>query len=94
MGSAPSLFGGGIVPMFPSLDRRLRALAALGAHIDRAPAIPLRKVLIATPLIAILGVLVAVLLPSMVYLSLAVSLFFTAMPVNLVHVILRWLGRA
>lgn len=93
MGSAPGLFGGGVVPMYPSLDRRLRALAALGAHLDREPSrMPLRHVLIAAPLIGILCIVITILVPLLAYLSLAVSLFFTAMPVSLLHVILRALA--
>ena len=43
-GQRGGVFAGSAVPMFPSIDRRLRALGALGAHVTRAagPKMPLK----------------------------------------------------
>jgi hypothetical protein len=80
--------------MFPSIDRRLRALGAMGAHITRAPSqkIPLRTWLIVTPLVAILVVCVGIMLPLLVWLSLALTGLFGGIPFGIVHMILRGLG--
>ena len=84
---------GGVVPMFPSLARRLRALATLGAHLDREPArLPLRTVVILTAGIGAMAPLVLIVVAALAYLSLAISLFATGMTVGLAHVTLRWLG--
>ena len=84
---------GGVVPMFPSLARRLRALATLGAHLDREPArLPLRTVVILTAGISVMAPLALFAVAALAYLSLAISLFATGMTVGLAHVTLRWLG--
>jgi len=87
-------FGGSAVPMFPSIERRLRALGTMGAHITRAagPKMPLKLWFIAGPLIAILVVCVGVLLPLLVWLSLALTLLFGGLPFGIVHLLLRALG--
>jgi hypothetical protein len=93
-GQRSGVFAGSAVPMFPSIDRRLRALGALGAHITRAagPKMPLKLWLIIGPLVAVLAVLVAVMLPLLVWLSLALTMLFGGIPFSIVHVLLRWLG--
>ena len=93
-GRRDGLFAGSAVPMFPSIDRRLRALGTLGAHITRAagPKMPLKIWLIIGPLLAVLAVLVAILLPLLVWLSLALTMLFGGIPFSIVHVLLRWLG--
>jgi Zn-dependent protease with chaperone function len=84
---------GGVVPMFPSLARRLRAMATLGAHLDREPErLPRRTVVIITAAIGVTAPLVLLVVALLAYLSLAVSLFATGMTVGLAHVTLRWLG--
>lgn len=82
-------------PMLAVLWRQRKYMAdATAVRLTRvAPArVPLRTLLIATPLCVILGALVAMLLALLVYLSLAVSLLVTGTSVGLVHVVLRWLG--
>jgi Zn-dependent protease with chaperone function len=93
-GHQAGVFGSSAVPMFPSVDRRLRALGAMGAHITRAarPQLPLRAWLFIAPLLAIMAVLVAMLFPLLIWLSLALTMLFTGMPFGIVHVLLRWLG--
>ena len=80
--------------MFPSIDRRLRALATMGAHITLAasPKIPLKIWLIATPLVVILAACVGIMLPLLVWLSLALTGLFGGIPFGIVHMILRALG--
>lgn len=93
-GRQGGVFAGSAVPMFPSIDRRLRALGTLGAHITRAasPKIPLKLWLIVTPLVAILVVCVGILLPLLVWVSLALTGLFGGIPFGIVHVLLRSLG--
>jgi len=93
-GKQSGVFGGSAVPMFPSIERRLRALATMGAHITRAPGkkVPLKVWLIATPLVAILVVCVGMLLPLLVWLSLALTGLFGGIPFGIVHMLLRTIG--
>jgi Zn-dependent protease with chaperone function len=93
-GRQSGVFGGSAVPMFPSIERRLRALGTMGAHITLAasPKIPLKIWLIATPLVAILVACVGILLPLLVWLSLALTGLFAGIPFGIVHMILRALG--
>lgn len=86
-------FMGGMVPLFPSLDRRLAALQKLGATLKRAPEkIPLKTLLIIVPLFSVAGALMLILLPLLAYVSAALSMLFTGLPVGIVHVLLRWIG--
>lgn len=93
-GRQSGVFAGSAVPMFPSIERRLRALGTMGAHITLAasPKIPLKIWLIATPLVAILVACVGILLPLLVWLSLALTGLFGGIPFGIVHMILRALG--
>lgn len=93
-GQKTGIFGSAAVPMFPSIDRRLRALGTMGAHITRAarPQIPLRTWLIIAPLLAVLAVLVAILFPLLIWVSLALTMLFSGLPFAIIHVLLRWLG--
>ena len=92
-GRSRSMMGGGMMPMFPSLERRLQALHKLGAMLTRAPnRIPLTTVLIFAPLYFILGILFLILLPMLAYVSAAMSLLFTALPVGILHALLRAIG--
>jgi hypothetical protein len=95
-GQRGGVFAGSAVPMFPSIDRRLRALGALGAHITRTagPKMPLKLWLLVGPLLAVLAVLVAIMLPLLIWLSLALTALFGGIPFAIVHVLLRWLGPA
>jgi Zn-dependent protease with chaperone function len=93
-GRQTGVFGSSAVPMFPSIERRLRALGTMGAHINQParPKMPLKLWLIAGPLLAVLVVLVAMLFPLLIWLSLALTALFSGLPFGIVHVILRWLG--
>jgi hypothetical protein len=80
--------------MFPSIERRLRALAKMGAQVapPTRPQMPLYAKLIIGPLVALLAVLVAILFPLLIWLSLALTMLFTGLPFALVHSLLRLLG--
>lgn len=93
-GRQSGVFGGSAVPMFPSIDRRLRALGTMGAHITRAPGpkMPLKIWLIIGPLLAILVVCVGILLPLLVWVSLALTMLFGGIPFAIIHLVLRALG--
>jgi hypothetical protein len=87
------LLGSSIVPAFPATDRRLRALAALGA--DAAPAarhVPLAKLIVIVPLCILVAVLLVVVLGLLVWLSAALSMMFLGLPFGALHVLLRWIG--
>lgn len=88
------MLGGMIVSVYPSFERRGRALVRLGASI--APArggglhgAPLALIVI---LLSVAGALLCVAAGLLVVLSTMVSMLFTAMPTALLHALLRWLG--
>ena len=94
-GSQPSgLLSGSVVPMFPSLERRLRALRKLGANVQLRMRKPLdwRLIAVGVPLGALLVVLVAILLVLLSYVSIPLSMLFTGIPFAVLHVLLRALG--
>jgi Zn-dependent protease with chaperone function len=87
------LFSNSIVPAFPATDRRLRALAILGA--DAAPAprrMPPVKLAIVVMLSLIVAGLIVMVLGLLVWLSAALSMFFLGLPFGALHVLLRWIG--
>jgi hypothetical protein len=87
------MLGGSAVPMFPSINRRLRALGTMGAHVSRPRGqMPFWAMAIAVPLVVVLAGLVAIMLPLMVWLSAVLSMLFGGIPFAMVHVLLRWLG--
>lgn len=88
------LFSGSVVPMFPSLERRLRALRKLGATVQLRARKPLdwRLIAFGVPLGTLLVVLVAILLVLLSYVSIPLSMLFTGIPFAVLHVLLRALG--
>jgi hypothetical protein len=82
-----------VVPPFPSLTRRLRALSKMGAHV-RPPQslLPMRFVLIVAPLAALAIVLAVFAMYLMLFLSAALSMLFLGLPFSIVHTLLRLLG--
>lgn len=97
-GSGPSkggLFGGTIVDIFPSLERRGRALVKMGARVmpassERGLHGPALVLVIA--LFSIVGVLMCVAAGLLVWISLALSMLFTGLPAAALHALLRWIG--
>lgn len=92
--STRSFLGGTAVPMFPSLERRLRALQKLGATLKPRETIrqPLKITVLIAVLYSIVLVLVGVLLPMLVMVSMMLSMLFLGLPVGILHVLLRWIG--
>jgi Zn-dependent protease with chaperone function len=87
------LLGRSVVTAFPATDRRLRALAALGA--DAAPVVqrlPLAKLFIIVPLCFLVAVLLVAVLGLLVWLSVALSMMFLGLPFGALHVLLRSIG--
>lgn len=92
-GGTRGLMSGTFVPMLPSADQRLRALRKIGATLTRAPQrMPLKKTLIVGALLGVVGVLSAMLLPLLVFVSVALSALFLGLPLSLLHLLLRWIG--
>lgn len=91
---AGSLFGESIVPAFPANDRRLRALAVLGA--DAAPVmkrIPWATLAVIVPLLLVVAALIVVVLALLIWLSAALSMMFLGLPFGALHVLLRFIGQ-
>ena len=88
-------FGMSIVPIFPSAEKRGKALVRMGAHL--APGarrhLPWPIVLVMTVLFSIVGVLMCVVIYLLVMVSAALSGIFTIMPAAALHFLLRWLSR-
>jgi Zn-dependent protease with chaperone function len=88
-----SLFGNSLVPAFPAIDRRLRALAALGAAAAPPPSrMPPAMLAMIVPLSLLVAVLLAVALALLVWLSVALSMMFLGLPFGALHLLLRWIG--
>jgi Zn-dependent protease with chaperone function len=86
-----SLFSGSAVAMAPSYERRLLALRKMGAQLSIVPRrqIKLVTVLVLAPIVALVASLMGVALFLLVYISIALSGFFTWLPAILLHAILR-----
>ena len=88
-----SMMTGSFLPMLPSADQRLRALRKLGATLTLpTQSMPLKHRMIMAALLAALGVLTTMLLPLLVYVSMALSMLFLGLPLSIVHMLLRWIG--
>ena len=88
---------GTMVPMFPSLERRLTALQKLGSTVTfkREPRrLSLGMTIVVGVLLSIAGGLGAILLPMLAWVSVALSMLFLGLPVGALHVFLRWVGQA
>jgi Zn-dependent protease with chaperone function len=85
------LLSGSSVPMYPAHDKRLKALARMGATVVLSP--PRSMPLWARALIAVAGVVVVALLSAAIYLlvmvSIALSGLFTLLPTVILHALLR-----
>jgi Zn-dependent protease with chaperone function len=82
-----------LVPSFPSITRRLRALEKMGAHVNYVPGRrPVKALLIVAPLAAIAAGLMAFALVMMVILSAGLSTLLLGLPFGILHMLLRALG--
>ncbi len=87
------LLSGALISMIPPMERRLRALATLGAAL-RPPATvhsPLVFV-VGIPVAALVAVLLGVVVVLLCWVSVALSMLFTWLPLAVLSHLLRWLG--
>jgi Zn-dependent protease with chaperone function len=85
--------GGSIVPLFPSVARRLRALRKMGAHVTlQTHRLPPALVAVFVLLAAFLGGLMALAAGLLAYVSIPLSALFLGIPFAIIHALLRWIG--
>ena len=88
------MIDGSVVPMLPSVERRMAALRRLGATIApaaRAP-MPAWAIALTAPLAAIAAVLMATVVVLLVWVSVMLSMLFTLLPGGVLHALLRGLA--
>ncbi len=87
------LLTGAIVSIFPSTERRLAALVALGAEpppaTRRRPRMSGPVLLLVAVLVAILASLLGLVVVLLVWVSVAISMLFTILPLVWLHILLR-----
>ena len=88
-------FGRSIVPIFPSVEKREKALVRMGAHVVPEPRkpMPVWAVVIIGGLLSFAGALMAVVVVMLTMVSAALSGMFTIIPAAILHLILRALAR-
>ena len=87
-------FGRSIVPIFPSVEKREKALVRMGAHVVSEPRkpMPVWAVVIIGGLLSFAGALMAVAVVMLTMVSAALSGMFTIIPAAILHLILRALA--
>lgn len=85
------LLSGSSVPMYPALDKRLKALGRMGATIVLSPPrqLPLWMQLLFAVAVVVCAALLSVAIYLLVMVSIALSGLFTFMPAMILHAILR-----
>ena len=85
------LLSGSSVPMYPALDKRLKALGRMGASIVLTPPrqLPLWMLLLFTAAGAVCAVLLSIAIYLLVMVSIGLSGLFTFMPAMILHAMLR-----
>ncbi len=93
-GTREGLVAQSFVPIFPAAERRIKALAKMGASVDPRPqqTIPWPLLAVGIALLAILGGLMAVAAYLLVLASAALSGLFTVLPAAILHALLRWIA--
>ena len=88
-------FGESMVPIFPSVEKRVAALAKMGAHVapGQGSHVPWPLALVFGLFIAVIAALMGVVVYLLVLVSAALSGMFTVMPALILHALLRWVGR-
>jgi Zn-dependent protease with chaperone function len=88
---ARSILGGSTVPMAPALDRRLKALGVMGAHVTlrAGRSMPVWAMIVFAPVGALLVALMSAVVFGLAYVSVALSGLFTWLPAVLLHALLR-----
>lgn len=86
-----SILGGSSAPMAPSLDKRLKALGLMGAHVTPRSGrrLPMLTWLVLGPVLALVAVLMGMVILGLIYVSAALSGLFTWLPVMIVHAVFR-----
>jgi len=94
-GGRKGLLSGSSVPMFPSVERRLKALGALGATVKVTERqIPGWVWAVGIPIGLLLAGLLGTAMFLLVWLSVALSGLFTWLPAALIHFLLRSFGHS
>jgi Zn-dependent protease with chaperone function len=88
---ARSILGSALVSMSPALDKRLKALGVMGAHVSprAGKAVPPIAWLVLAPVIALVAGLMSAVVVGLLFISLALSGLFTWLPALLIHALLR-----
>ena len=93
VGRGRSLLSESAVPMFPGLERRLKALVRQGATVTVVEKkVPPLAWLVGVPVGALLASLMASVMVLLLWVSVALSGLFTLLPFGALNLFLRWLG--
>jgi Zn-dependent protease with chaperone function len=86
---------GSVVPIFPSVARRVAALTRMGAHVslEPKPRVPWPLAAVFGALLALIAALMCVVIGLLVLVSTAMSGMFTFFPAAIAHALLRWAAR-
>lgn len=88
-------FGRSMVPIFPSVEKRVAALNRMGAHVSlkaKSP-MPWPLVLVFGLAMTVIAALMAFVVYLLVMVSTAISGLFTLFPAAILHFLLRWAAR-
>jgi len=92
-GRGATLLSASPVPMFPGLERRLKALVRQGASVTVVERkVPPLAWLIGVPVGALVAALMSTVIVLLLWLSMALSGLFTLLPFGALNLFLRWLG--
>jgi hypothetical protein len=92
-GRGGSLLSSSPVPMFPGLERRLKALVRQGATVTVVEKkVPPLAWLVGVPVGLLLAALMSTVIVLLLWVSLALSGLFTLLPFGALNLLLRWLG--
>lgn len=88
---AKSILGSAVVSMSPALDKRLKALGVMGAHVSprAGKSVPPLAWLVLVPVMALVAGLMSAVVVGLLFISLALSGLFTWLPALLIHALLR-----
>lgn len=88
---AKSILGSAVVSMSPALDKRLKALGVMGAHVSPrvGKSVPPLAWFVLAPVMALVAGLMSAVVVGLLFVSLALSGLFTWLPALLIHALLR-----
>ena len=80
-----------VVSMSPALDKRLKALGGIGAHVSprAGKSVPPPAWLVLAPVMALVAGLMSAVVVGLLFVSLVLSGLFTWLPALLIHALLR-----